>query len=427
MTAEVAVLNTSGIALAADSAVTIGTQKIYNSAIKLFAISKIAPVAVMIYGNANLIDVPWELIVKLYRQRIAAKTFTHLEDYAKDFFDFVESRPEFLSEESGESWLANRTIAYWMQCREEVESELSDEIREQPEGIDSDAIEEKFIEEIRRSRDSLSAKDDLPEAISASQKAKEKIESFAEHFGREIFGESLLGKIREDLIEIGVLLFKKDVFPANSTGVVLAGYGDEEIFPGVITHEVEGGISGYLRRRRDQEKSEFITVRSPATIIPFAQDDMVATFMEGINPGFVKFFNSRLNELFEAIPAQLANAIGGSKKAIQQRETKLAAICDKLLKQLMDMMMEHRYEEHIHPVLQMVEVLPKNELAEMAETLVNLTAFKRRVTHSVESVGGPVDVCVISKGDGLVWVRRKHYFPAELNHLFYTNYARGLA
>ncbi|MDC5096393.1 hypothetical protein OHW41_10530, partial [Acinetobacter baumannii] len=75
-------------------------------------------------------------------------------------------------------------------------------------------------------------------------------------------------------------------------------------------------------------------------------------------------------------------------------------------------------------VVNMVSALPKDELAAMAESLVNLTAFKRRISESLETVGGPIDVAVISKGDGLVWVKRKQYFPAELNQHFFKNYFR---
>jgi len=62
--------------------------------------------------------------------------------------------------------------------------------------------------------------------------------------------------------------------------------------------------------------------------------------------------------------------------------------------------------------------LPKDELAAVAEALVNLTVFKRRVSMDVETVGGPVDVAVLSKGDGFVWIKRKHYFRPELNPQF---------
>jgi hypothetical protein len=58
MTAEIAVINKSAIALAADSAVTIsdgnGNTKIYNGAEKLFALTKYHPVGIMIYGTGTL-------------------------------------------------------------------------------------------------------------------------------------------------------------------------------------------------------------------------------------------------------------------------------------------------------------------------------------------------------------------------------------
>ena len=88
-------------------------------------------------------------------------------------------------------------------------------------------------------------------------------------------------------------------------------------------------------------------------------------------------------------------------------------------------MNEHLNDDHVQPVMAMVSALPKDELAAMAEALVNLTAFKRRLTGVLETVGGPIDVAVISKGDGLVWIKRKHYFPEELNRQFAANYMRG--
>jgi len=67
-------------------------------------------------------------------------------------------------------------------------------------------------------------------------------------------------------------------------------------------------------------------------------------------------------------------------------------------------------------------MLPKDELALMAESLVNLTCLRRKFTTDRETVGGPIDVAVISKGDGFVWIKRKHYFKQELNPQFFANY-----
>ena len=42
-----------------------------------------------------------------------------------------------------------------------------------------------------------------------------------------------------------------------------------------------------------------------------------------------------------------------------------------------------------------------------------------------ETVGGPVDVAVISKGDGFIWIKRKHYFKSEYNQSFMMNYFKN--
>ena len=76
-------------------------------------------------------------------------------------------------------------------------------------------------------------------------------------------------------------------------------------------------------------------------------------------------------------------------------------------------------ERSLREIESMVEFMPKPELARMAEALIDLTSIKRRVSQEMETVGGPVDVALISKNDGFVWVRRKHYFPPALNSRYF--------
>ena len=51
----------------------------------------------------------------------------------------------------------------------------------------------------------------------------------------------------------------------------------------------------------------------------------------------------------------------------------------------------------------------------MAETLVSLASFRQKMSLELETVGGPIDVAVISKKDGFIWMKRKHYFKPEMN------------
>jgi hypothetical protein len=67
MAAEIVILNKNAVALAADSAVTLrdpNTSKIYNTANKLFMLSKFEPVGIMIFGAAEFMAVPLETMLR---------------------------------------------------------------------------------------------------------------------------------------------------------------------------------------------------------------------------------------------------------------------------------------------------------------------------------------------------------------------------
>lgn len=103
MTAVIGILNKNAVALAADSAVTVSGsngRKIYNTANKIFTLSKYHPVSIVIYNSANFITTPWEIIVKIYRNELGDKSFPNLKDYSDDFFKFLEEREFFNTPET---------------------------------------------------------------------------------------------------------------------------------------------------------------------------------------------------------------------------------------------------------------------------------------------------------------------------------------
>ena len=50
-----------------------------------------------------------------------------------------------------------------------------------------------------------------------------------------------------------------------------------------------------------------------------------------------------------------------------------------------------------------------SDVANMAESLVSLTYLQRHISSSEESVGGPVDVAVITKVNGFQWIKHKSW------------------
>ena len=70
-------------------------------------------------------------------------------------------------------------------------------------------------------------------------------------------------------------------------------------------------------------------------------------------------------------------------------------------------MFDYRNKKHVDPVVTTVSYLNKEGLIELAESLVNITSLKRKTSSDIETVGGPVDIALITKGDGFKWIKCK--------------------
>jgi len=63
----------------------------------------------------------------------------------------------------------------------------------------------------------------------------------------------------------------------------------------------------------------------------------------------------------------------------------------------------------IHPAM------PVQDVIDLAEFLVDVTKRFVRFLPGADTVGGDIDIAVVTKHEGFKWVRRKHYFTRGLN------------
>src|SRR5688500_12876838 len=107
MTTEIAVINRLGIALAADSAVTIsgfGAEKGFDTGDKLFELSVHHTIAIMVNGNLDFMGVPWEIIIKDFRHETFEPVPKKIEDWATKFLEFVKTH-RAVSAKQSQTWL----------------------------------------------------------------------------------------------------------------------------------------------------------------------------------------------------------------------------------------------------------------------------------------------------------------------------------
>lgn len=207
---------------------------------------------------------------------------------------------------------------------------------------------------------------------------------------------------------------------SNISGVVIAGFGEDEIYPSLVSYHVDGIMLDKLIYH--ELVSVDIGLTTTAAVLPFAQREMVDTFMEGIDPNYDVVLENAGIELYSEIIELFVNTLSRySEDEKSDIKKKLIENTRKIYDDFSEKLSQYRSEKFSDPITNIVSILPKDELATVAESLVNITKFKRKVTMQSETVGGPIDVAVISKGDGFIWIDRKHYFKPELNPLFIKN------
>ncbi|MET4235554.1 hypothetical protein ABIA85_008865 [Bradyrhizobium sp. LA6.10] len=409
MTAEVCIMNRLAVVLAADSAATVSQwtgenveTRYFKGSNKIFQLSDHHPVGLMIFDSADIMRVPWEIVVKTFRSQLEAKSFNSVKEYADEFFNFLEqSTLMFPTSIQDEVLLdAARLAAVFAVNRDKHPDDDVARVTE------NGRLAEALIDELGR----LPFPDGLTEQMLQDAFAKyldpltAHIEQFRGTFGRN-FPEAV-----SELAILGILeVFKRPDKHLSASGLVFAGFGDREIFPAYTEFKSCGVICGKHIAIHTSDCA--ITHDVPARLAPFAQTAMSDTFSLGISEDVYSSVMATLTTRLADFARKMIADAGGDAATIPNFDAVVAEARREMGADVLD----RAQREHAMPLRRVLSVLPVDEMAELAETLINLQALKEKVTKSSETVGGPVDVAIITKAEGLVWVKRKHFFDIGLN------------
>ena len=426
MTAVIGILNKHGAAIAADSAVTISGpngRKILNSANKIFTLSKYHSVGVMIYNSASFMTTPWEVIIKSYREDLGSGEHNTVNEYSQDFIRYLRSKSYYTDPELQKEMLGG---LFYSILNDISNSALQDQNVTLSNPINPEQFVDLLKIEIDKWHQQLSSINDYCEDFNEYTLAEftaYSLEVFENTIYQPLIEKGLnisdhyFSKMREILFE-----YIRSKHFSSFTGLIFVGYGKNEIYPSLVPLDISGVFDNRLRYFVVENKRAHITNRISSAIRPFAQTDVIDTILSGVDPDLNALYISQLERFFVKYNSLVADVISSTNTELadQIRNIQTSTFIEEYAKQIEEV----KQKRYIGPLMNAVDTLSKEDLAEMAESLIYLTYLKRRITFAEESVGGPVDVALISKGDGFIWMKRKHYFQPELNHHFFANYIK---
>jgi hypothetical protein len=133
-------------------------------------------------------------------------------------------------------------------------------------------------------------------------------------------------------------------------------------------------------------------------------DGFDQALMLNVTLGSMDSFNSIISDL-EASGIVIPAAVSGP--IITRRHT-----------EFIDAWKRKNWEANFHPLRRVLNSLSVPEMGHLAGSLLVLEELRERVTSPSESIGGPIDIAAITKSEGLVWLKRKHFFQPELNQRY---------
>lgn len=395
VTAEIAILNSSAVVLAADSALTVksnGGVMYYHGVNKIFGLSAAHNVAIMVHGNLSFCGITWEVIIRSYRDFLALSDVpppSNLRDYVEQFLDFLDSFIERYG-----------VVPALIDCYNSYCVNLSNYLRKiflaqlKAANADPERSAEYHGKVVPIINDTLDGLDKRSDNVSGDAAGicyrEQELDKHSSLASNSIISVYPYLEYEPDILRkverVYSRMFARGAAFNGESGIVFAGYGADEILPRVIGHSVIGFAFGKAAVIREQVSC--IDSVCNAAIVPFGRLDMINTFIHGISPdfrdSFVKASKTKLktgvkiNEFFQNI----ANEIQKSWEA---------------------------------RLVSALTLLPKHALAEIADNLVRLSAIGGNVHNGDGGTGGPVSVAIISKGEGLIWIKRHHYFDQALN------------
>lgn len=418
MSAGICILNKNAIAMAADSAVTIGHHAaIHNSANKLFSLSRYEPIGVIIYANASFMEIPMEIIIKQYKVTLGNQSFPSLEEYVDDFIAFMENNCElFHFDKNEETYVTNVYTDLLAGLHNGYKRLIEIEVQKVQRQLNDDELKKIAQQAYDETIEYISGQETISGANFSQYVTNtylNKINAFVSAEFKWLSADQI-----KELCSKLCTLYDTKFFRNGYVGIAIAGYGKKDIFP-KMSHIHLGGIINGKTRYILREKIT-ISENNNAAIAPLAQTDVMQTFLFGINDSFIQ-------DMANEIPKQINNCIATANDELFA-EGKKAEVQNLLLgttPKIIQQIGQNANNRYMNPIINSVATLPIEELALLAESMINITSLRRKVAldGNIGTVGGPIDVAIITRGDGLIWMKRKHYFDLKYNPQYiYTHY-----
>lgn len=417
MTAVVGIMNKRGIAIAADSAVTITNEKglkIANSANKMLRLSSTQPVSVMVVGNACFLDTYWDIILRRYRQKRGDINLPSVEAYVEDFLAYISTEKQLSNLPYEKAYVLEGIHQCFDMINADAPCVKTDDNYN---ATNINEITQAFHEKMAQTREEWKDIQPGPAFKDYTLKAFKKYASgLWNQFVKEViddfycpYPKSFFNQIKDEVLEF-VLLYLTKYRNDDETVLVFSGFGVEEEYPSLIAVRIDEGFDGRVCYRIQDKDRVHISEKNETAICPYAQSDIMLALLTGVNPRFKKEAFYRNKNIYDDYEDQVRFFLKANDKFTDNMKTTINKVKYVDLRHGFKSFEDKLEKASWQTWLKALKNYDLQDMAHLAENLVALTSFERHMTFQEEGVGGPIDLAIITKNNGFVWLNRKSWY-----------------
>lgn len=403
MTAQIVLMNRYGIAIASDSVVSVAhDEDIYqtmSTSEKIIELSGDHDAAFMVSGLVYLNGVPLSVLIWEWSKTIEKK-FDTLTEYMNSFLAWLENRQELNSESMNrgtfEELVSTLLSRIWQNTEEyEVGFPISENFSTLEKGF-LNAVQE--WEKYSKSNEVFAGWDGafLKEVISEpfEEIITEKINYYFDD--RPLSNQSL--EVLKNICRSTLWWWKSN----SGSELVIVGYGAQDLLPRAEVVTIHGIFDGRIRRSEIESRD---TSASGSFYRFFGQWDASVQFIKGIDPALKERIIEHFQELIrnQISSVSLFDEDEGDEDLEELIQDKVRRAASELNNEINS----YSQENFVSPLIQVIKMAPQADLSKLAKSLIEIQAIRQSINQITPTVGGPIDVAVISKRHGFQWVAHK--------------------
>ena len=317
----------------------------------------------------------------MFRKHIDVKPFDTLIEYSSEFWNFIRDEIMPLLEETQKDQLEDVFKCFLDEIIElaknvlnesgvEINSEtMFDAITNQLEHFDS-----LYSTYMRSPEFSTYTFDDF---FSYSEDIAERI--FSDILSQPEYPSDFMHKISHTIFAI--ITSNIHVY-LSTTELIFWGYGDKELFPSYYSFVISCAFENKIKWT---PKSGYqVSNINVACIEPFAQTDVANTVVRGIDDDLRQKFYEGYGKSIDIFKTEIISKLEEVKAPTELIDVLTKIDTQKYLESYIQGMDEYIDKNYIQKLVNTISYLSKEDLADMAESLVRMTYLKRRITSEEE-------------------------------------------